>query len=163
MKKEDGAFCCMYEHTCYNVNVFSVQTKFKIFCNSKVKDGVAKLADTGMSEFENLSRGIIITRPIYTAPEVLDGRPFSFSADIFSLAILAWEMWYGRRVFSENVYSEVMHDYSSIKVNTCMVILSTGTGSTYMFLLRNVEMKNNINKSYILKRITRSICVNFRQ
>lgn len=83
--------------------------------NVLVKDGIAKLSDIGMSELENLSKGIVIARPMYTAPEVLDGRPYSFSADIYSLAIMAWEMWYGRRVFSESVYSDVMYDYSSIK------------------------------------------------
>lgn len=83
--------------------------------NVLVKDCTAKLADTGMSELENLSKGIIIARPMYTAPEVLDGRQYSLSADIFSLAIMAWEMWYGRRVFSENIYSDVMYDYSTIK------------------------------------------------
>lgn len=104
------------------------------FGNSKVKDCTAKLADTGMSELENLSKGIIIARPMYTAPEVLDGRQYSLSADIFSLAIMAWEMWYGRRVFSESTYSDVMYDYSTIKVNQ-------STDSTYRFLLRNVDMK----------------------
>lgn len=74
-----------------------------------------------MSDLENLSKGVIIARPMYTAPEVLDGRPYSFSADIYSLAIMAWEMWYGRRVFSESVYSDVMYDYSSVKVNQYVV------------------------------------------
>lgn len=83
--------------------------------NVLVKEDVAKLSDIGMSELENLSKGIIIARPMYTAPEVLDGRPYSFSADIFSLGIMTWEMWYGRRVFSESVYSDVMYDYSCIK------------------------------------------------
>lgn len=110
---------------CTEIHVISesIQCIDKIktcFCNSKVKDGVGKLSDIGMSELETLSKGIIIARPMYTAPEVLNGRPYSFSADIFSLAIMAWEMWYGRRVFSESVYSDVMYDYSSIKVNTCM-------------------------------------------
>lgn len=82
--------------------------------NVLVKDGTAKIADTGMSEL-NLQKGIIIARPMYTAPEVLEGRQYSFSADIFSLAVMAWEMWYGRRVFSESFYSDVMFDYSSIK------------------------------------------------
>lgn len=74
-----------------------------------------------MSEL-NLQKGIIIARPMYTAPEVLEGRQYSFSADIFSLAVMAWEMWYGRRVFSESFYSDVMFDYSSIKVNQYVII-----------------------------------------
>lgn len=74
-----------------------------------------------MSELENLSKDTIISRPKYTAPEVLQGRTYDLSADIFSLAIMAWEMWYGRRVFSESVYSDIMTDYSSIKVNQYVV------------------------------------------
>lgn len=102
-----------------------------------------------MSELENLSKGIIIARPMYTAPEVLDGRPYSFSADIFSLGIMTWEMWYGRRVFSESVYSDVMYDYSCIKVNTCM-LKNQRTDSKYMFLPRNVEMKKiSINQIFV--------------
>lgn len=83
--------------------------------NILVKGGKAKLADIGMSELENLSKGIIFERPMYTAPEVLNGGTYGLPADIFSLAIIAWEMWYGRRVFSESFYSDVINDYSSIK------------------------------------------------
>lgn len=52
------------------------------------------------------------------APEVLVGDMYELSADIFSLAIMMWEMWHGRRVFSESEYSDVMTTYNSIKVIT---------------------------------------------
>lgn len=133
--KEIIVLTWMYSVNWQNKNVFC--------CNSKVKDGVAKLADTGMSELENLSKGIIIARPMYTAPEVLDGQLYTLSADIFSLAIMAWEMWYGRRVFSESVYVDIMTDYSSIKVTTCMQ-KNQCIDSTYMFLLKNVGLKKKI-------------------
>lgn len=50
------------------------------------------------------------------APEVLIGDIYELSADIFSLAIMMWEMWHGRRVFSDSEYSDVMTTYSSVKV-----------------------------------------------
>lgn len=50
------------------------------------------------------------------APEVLVGDMYELSADIFSLAIMMWEMWHGRRVFSESVYYGFMKTFNSIKV-----------------------------------------------
>ena len=35
------------------------------------------------------------------APEVLHGREYDSKADIYSLGIMLWEMWYGKRAFSE--------------------------------------------------------------
>lgn len=37
------------------------------------------------------------TQP-YMAPEASDGQIYGLPADIFSLAIIMWEMWYGRKV-----------------------------------------------------------------
>lgn len=82
----------------------------------KVKDNTAKIADIGMSKSENLLHGTITGTPVFMAPEVLEGRMYGRSADIFSLAIMMWEMWYGRRVFSESIYSDVITSYPSIKV-----------------------------------------------
>lgn len=36
------------------------------------------------------------------APEVLQDQKYGPSSDIYSLAIIIWEMWYGRRVFIED-------------------------------------------------------------
>ena len=82
----------------------------------KVKDNTAKIADIGMSKSENLLHGTITGTLVFMAPEVLEGRMYGRSADIFSFAIMMWEMWYGRRVFSESIYSDVITSYPSIKV-----------------------------------------------
>lgn len=82
----------------------------------KIKDNTAKIADVGMSKPKNQLQGTITGTPVFMAPEVLEGRMYGLSADIFSLSIMMWEMWYGRRVFSESVYSDVMTTYNSIKV-----------------------------------------------
>lgn len=52
------------------------------------------------------------------APEVLAGEIYGLPADIFSLGIIMWEMWHGRKVFSESGYSGVMTSFSSVKVIT---------------------------------------------
>lgn len=83
--------------------------------NILIKDNTAKIADVGMSKPKNQLQGTITGTPVFMAPEVLEGRMYGLSADIFSLSIMMWEMWYGRRVFSESVYSDVMTTYSSIK------------------------------------------------
>uniref|UniRef100_K1QJ91 Serine/threonine-protein kinase atg1 n=1 Tax=Magallana gigas TaxID=29159 RepID=K1QJ91_MAGGI len=80
-----------------------------------INDNIAKIADVGMSKPKNQLQGTITGTPVFMAPEVLEGRMYGLSADIFSLSIMMWEMWYGRRVFSESVYSDVMTTYSSIK------------------------------------------------
>nr|XP_022303100.1 uncharacterized protein LOC111110782 [Crassostrea virginica]XP_022303101.1 uncharacterized protein LOC111110782 [Crassostrea virginica]XP_022303102.1 uncharacterized protein LOC111110782 [Crassostrea virginica] len=83
--------------------------------NILVKDNVAKIADIGSTKFENLLQGTVIGTPFFMAPEVFQGQKYDRSADIFSLAIMMWEMWYGRRVFSESIYADVMTSCQSVK------------------------------------------------
>nr|XP_022303099.1 uncharacterized protein LOC111110781 [Crassostrea virginica] len=83
--------------------------------NILVKDNTAKIADFGMSKSENLLQRTITGTPVFMAPEVLEGRMYSRSTNIFSLAIVMWEMWYGRRVFSEILSFAVLTSCPSIK------------------------------------------------
>lgn len=82
----------------------------------KVKDNIAKIADIGLSKPQNLLTGTIIGTPVAMAPEVFQGRIYDKSADIFSLAIMIWEMWYGRKVFSEEMYADVIKSVLNVKV-----------------------------------------------
>lgn len=56
---------------------------------------VVKLADVGLTK----PRSLAITKvgsPVYMAPEILLARGiYGRKADIYSLAIILWEMWYG--------------------------------------------------------------------
>ncbi|XP_062578136.1 bacterial dynamin-like protein [Saccostrea cucullata] len=83
--------------------------------NVLVKDNTAKIADIGLSKPGNLLTGTIIGTPVTMAPEVFEGQIYNTSADIFSLGIMVWEMWYGRKVFSEDVYRDVITNYQSVK------------------------------------------------
>ncbi|XP_019620827.1 PREDICTED: probable LRR receptor-like serine/threonine-protein kinase At1g06840 [Branchiostoma belcheri] len=59
-------------------------------------DDVVKLADVGQSKAEVKVTGTITGTPLYVAPEVLAEQMYNKSADIYSLGILLWEMWYGK-------------------------------------------------------------------
>ena len=55
-----------------------------------------KLADVGMTKEQQLIAGTLVGSPVYMAPEVHKQQQiYNRKADIFSLGILLWEMWYG--------------------------------------------------------------------
>lgn|GEM_PF-4249165 len=64
----------------------------------KVLDfGLAKLAELEHQlDLEPLTRvGLCFGTPQYMAPELIEGRPFDHSADLFALGVLTWEMLTG--------------------------------------------------------------------
>lgn len=57
---------------------------------------VVKLTDVGLTKPEVDIAGTITGSPVYMAPEVLiPTGVYNRSADIYSLGIMIWEMWYG--------------------------------------------------------------------
>ncbi|KAI8502328.1 hypothetical protein Bbelb_199160 [Branchiostoma belcheri] len=62
------------------------------------KDDTVKIADVGLSKREAIITGTIAGTPHYAAPEVKDRTVYDKSADIFSLGLILWEMWYGTTV-----------------------------------------------------------------
>lgn len=74
----------------------------------KMKDGVAKIGGMGISKSRNRLQNIFTRTPEFMAPEVLQDRKYSLPADIYSFAITVWEMWYGRRVYSDNEFNGAM-------------------------------------------------------
>ncbi|KAL3851674.1 hypothetical protein ACJMK2_015401 [Sinanodonta woodiana] len=60
------------------------------------KDGVVKLTDVGLAKPQVDISATKTGSPVYMAPEVLNpSQPYDYKADIYSLAIVIWEMWYG--------------------------------------------------------------------
>lgn len=118
---------CLKQHSLSNtwvvLNFFYWKILNWYFVITKIKGGTAKIADIGLAKPIHHIQGTIIGTPVYMAPEVLVGNIYGLPADIFSLAIMIWEMWHGRRVFSEIEYSGVMTTYSSVKVINLSILL----------------------------------------
>lgn len=56
---------------------------------------MVKLTDVGLAKHLNDIAGTKCGSPCYMAPEVLNGRMYGQEADVYSFAIILWEMWYG--------------------------------------------------------------------
>ena len=73
-----------------------------IFCHKQIStDGSIKLADVGLTKAERDISGTRCGTACYSAPEVLEGLEYGKPADIYSLGIIVWELWYGRPVKDE--------------------------------------------------------------
>lgn len=75
-------------------------------------DGVVKLLDFGVSKIlagaaETVS-GLRKGKLPYMAPEQLQGKPVDIRADVFSLAVVAWEAFAGRALFDGKSEYDVM-------------------------------------------------------
>ena len=80
-----------------------------------MKNNIAKIADVGFTKEKALLTGSIIGTPTNMAPEVLQGMLYDAKADIYSLSIMLWEMWYAVKVFSEDYNKEVIRNYPSLR------------------------------------------------
>lgn len=70
----------------------------KSFCNQKEFGYLAKIADFGLSRILNSSDSRSLLTPVYgtfqyTAPEIFRGDPNDHKSDIYSIAILIWELF----------------------------------------------------------------------
>ena len=68
-----------------------------VLCSQVTKDLVVKLSDVGLTKREqSIVIGEKVGSLIYMAPEVLlELGAYGRQADIYSLSIILWEMWYG--------------------------------------------------------------------
>ena len=60
-----------------------------------------KIADVGLAKAEIDITGTYTGTPVYMAPEVFHSQVYGTKADIYSLGLLMWEMWYGQRAFAD--------------------------------------------------------------
>ncbi|XP_022802296.1 uncharacterized protein LOC111339834 [Stylophora pistillata] len=65
------------------------------------KDDYIKVADLGLATFEDKIIGTMCGTQPYMAPEVMEGKLYSTKVDIYSFGLMMWEMWFGKRVFTE--------------------------------------------------------------
>ena len=59
------------------------------------------MADLGLATFKDKITGTVCGTQLYMAPEVMEGKVHTTKVDIYSFGLMMWEMWFGRRVFSE--------------------------------------------------------------
>jgi serine/threonine protein kinase/WD40 repeat protein/GTPase SAR1 family protein len=73
---------------------------------SKARNGtlVAKVADFGLSVRFGLVteiKGTKVENPVWTAPEVLRGEPYNENCDVYSFAVILWELLTAKPFFGE--------------------------------------------------------------
>ena len=76
------------------------------------RDGQVKLLDFGIAIGEHLDQitqtGMVVGTPMYLAPEVLMGEPATAQSDIYSLGVLLYQCFCGKRLFEcssdQNLY-----------------------------------------------------------
>ena len=59
-----------------------------------------KVTDVGVSKPVTDITGTLAGTPVYIAPEVFHSEVYDCKADIYSLGIMLWEMWYGEQAFA---------------------------------------------------------------
>ncbi len=69
--------------------------------NILVKDGQVKVLDFGLSITASEATGAVGTIA-YMAPEILDGYPATVASDLYSVGIVAYELFAGRRPFNSD-------------------------------------------------------------
>ena len=65
------------------------------------EENTVKIADVGLAKAEIDITGTLAGTPVYMAPEVFHYRGYDSKADIYSLGLIMWEMWYGQRAFAD--------------------------------------------------------------
>ena len=83
------------------------QKNFYLIFPQLSQENIVKVADVGVSKEAKAITGTLAGTPVYLAPEVINSCLYDYKADIYSLGIMLWEMWYGNRALLDvegNVY-----------------------------------------------------------
>ena len=72
---------------------------FPLFSLKLSQENFAKITDVGISKPVIDITGTLAGTPAYIAPEVFRSEVYDCKADIYSLGIILWEMWYGKQAF----------------------------------------------------------------
>ena len=65
------------------------------------EENTVKIADVGLAKAEVDITGTLAGTPVYMAPEVRHSRVYHSKADIYSLGLIMWEMWYAQQAFAD--------------------------------------------------------------
>ena len=85
-----------------------------------LKDDTIKLADFGISKKVSKEDGIFIGTPIYTSPEIISKKDYSYKADIWSLGVTFLQLIFLRLPFlgedHETIYNNIIHKILNPKI-----------------------------------------------
>ena len=80
------------------------------------QDDRVRVTDVGVSKHAVDVTGTLAGTPVYIAPEVFRSEIYESSADIYSLGIMLWEMWYGQPAFT-NIKVKSLAEFCHLIVN----------------------------------------------
>jgi serine/threonine-protein kinase len=86
-------------------------------------DGNVRITDFGIATVETDTRETLVGTPHYMAPEQLNGKPASIKTDIYSLGLVLFEVFTGKRVYDAPTLSDLraMHDTGTITTPSAIV------------------------------------------
>ena len=85
----------------YNFYCITINLSYLLLSKLSEHNDFAKITDVGVSKATKDITGTLAGTPTYIAPEVFHSAVYDSKADIYSLGILLWEMWYGQQAFAE--------------------------------------------------------------
>ena len=72
------------------------------------EDDRVRVTDVDVSKHVFVVTGTLAGISVYRAPEVLVFKMHEFSADIYSLGIMLWEMWHGQQAFTNIMFKSLL-------------------------------------------------------
>ena len=112
-------------------------------------NGYIKLIDFGASKILKDYTSTIIGTPHYIAPEVLEGKGYSYSCDFWSLGILIYEMIYGYVPFGK---------FANGVVDIYKSILSSN-GFHFPYQDYSLRLVNQLISGLLVKKTERRLCI----
>ncbi|EGR28262.1 protein kinase domain protein [Ichthyophthirius multifiliis] len=85
--------------------------------NILLNDGIAKVTDFGFSRVIDDDYPILMSRlgpPLYMAPQISEGIPFSYKSDVWSVGIVLYEMLYGFTPWSATNQTQLLINIKTI-------------------------------------------------
>ena len=110
--------------------------------------GYIKLIDFGTAKIMNDFTSTVIGTPHYMAPEILNGRGYSFSCDYWSIGIVTYEIFYKCFPFGDHA-RDVMDIYKDIMYSN---------GFKFPFVNQNFCYLNEFICTMLEKKVEKRIC-----
>ena len=89
---------------------------FSLYPLKVSEDDLVKVTDVGVSKPAVDITDTFAGTPVYMAPEVFHSEVYDCKADIYSLGLILWEMWYGQQAFA-NITTKSLDVFFSIVDN----------------------------------------------